>query len=67
MATSPLKIVRLDGLHAPSPTFTVPHTYLEYPTTSDLATIAPRIGDADVVITTRYVLRLLMWSGVLRG
>lgn len=49
----PLKIVHLDGVHCPSPTFTIPHTYTEYPNTTDLSTIASRIGDADVVITTR--------------
>lgn len=51
--SKPLKIVRLDGLYVPSPTFTIPHTYTEYPTTPDLSTIVPRIGDANVVITTR--------------
>jgi lactate dehydrogenase-like 2-hydroxyacid dehydrogenase len=50
---SPLKIVRLDGIHALPPTFTVPHTYREYITTPDISTIPGRIGDADVVITTR--------------
>ena len=52
MAT-PLKIVRLDGIHARPPTFNIPHTYTEYPTTTDPTTIPSRIGDADVVITTR--------------
>ena len=52
----PIKIVRLDGMHAPSPTFSIPHTYVEFPLTpSDPATIVERIGDADVVITTRYL------------
>ena len=50
---SPLKIVRLDGIHAKPPTFSIPHTYVEYPTTTDPSTIPIRIGDADVVITTR--------------
>jgi lactate dehydrogenase-like 2-hydroxyacid dehydrogenase len=50
---APIKIVRLDGIHALPPTFSIPHTYFEYPTTPDPATIATRIGDADVVITTR--------------
>jgi hypothetical protein len=52
---SPIKIVRLDGMYAPPPTFTVPHTYTEYQLTTDPATIVPRIGDADVVLTTRFV------------
>ena len=52
MATT-IKIVRLDGIHAQSPTFSIPYTYAEYPTTPDSATIPARIGDADVVITTR--------------
>jgi glycerate dehydrogenase len=50
---APLKIVRLDGIHFPSPVFTIPHTYVEYPTTPDVSTINSRIGDADVVLTTR--------------
>ena len=52
-STSPLTIVRLDGIHALPPTFNIPNTYVEYPTTPDPSTIASRIGDADVVITTR--------------
>jgi hypothetical protein len=49
----PLKIVRLDGVHAEPPVFTIPHSYIEYPTTSDPSTIPGRIGDADIVLTTR--------------
>lgn len=51
-----INIVRLDGIHTPSPTFSpsFKHTYTEYPsTTSDTETIVERIKDADVVITTR--------------
>lgn len=52
---APIKIVRLDGIYYPPPSFTVPHTFTEYAKTTDPATIAPRIGDADVVLTTRHV------------
>jgi D-isomer specific 2-hydroxyacid dehydrogenase, catalytic domain len=54
--SQPPHIVRLDGIHTPSPTFSpsFKHTYTEYPSTpSDTATIVERIKDADVVITTR--------------
>ena len=55
-SSQPPHIVRLDGIHTPSPTFSpsFTHTYTEYPSTpSDTATIVERIKDADVVITTR--------------
>lgn len=55
--STPLKIVRLDGIHALPPTFAIPHTYTEYLTTRDASTIASRIGDADVVITTTVPIR----------
>jgi hypothetical protein len=51
-----INIVRLDGIHTPSPTFSpsFKHTYTEYSSTpSDTETIVERIKDADVVITTR--------------
>jgi hypothetical protein len=51
-----INIVRLDGIHFPSPTFSpsFKHTYTEYSSTpSDTRTIFERIKDADVVITTR--------------
>ncbi|KAG0647397.1 2-hydroxyacid dehydrogenase [Hyphodiscus hymeniophilus] len=53
MAAPPIKIVRLDGIHSEPPVFSIPHTYVEYPTTPDVSTIPGRIGDADVVLTTR--------------
>ena len=53
---NPLKIVRLDGTHSPGPTFSpaFQHTYISY-TNTDFNTdlISSRIGDADVVISTR--------------
>lgn len=52
---APINIVRLDGLYSPPPSFTILHTFVEYSTTTDPTTIAPRIGNADVVITTRFV------------
>lgn len=52
----PLSIVRLDGIHLPSPTFspTLKHTYNEYPTTLDISTIVPRLAShsTNIVITT---------------
>jgi glycerate dehydrogenase len=53
---STLNIVRLDGIHIPTPTFSpdFKHTYTEYPTTlSDIEVIIERCKEADVVITTR--------------
>jgi len=49
----PLKIVRLDALHAPDPTFTIPHSYTAHHNTPhDQDIIISRLKDADVVITT---------------
>jgi len=49
----PLKIVRLDALHAPDPTFAIPHTYTShYNTDHDQDIIISRLKDADVAITT---------------
>ena len=53
MSAPLLRIVRLDGIHAEPPDFTIPHTYIEYHTTPDVSSIPDRIGDADVVLTTR--------------
>ena len=51
---TPLKIVRLDGIHFQAPTFSIPHSYTEYQTTpNNQSVIISRISDADVVITTR--------------
>lgn len=55
-APKTINIVRLDGIHTPSLTFSpgLQHTYTEYLSTpSDIDTIVERIKDADVVITTR--------------
>lgn len=53
---SPISIVRLDGIHLPSPTFSndLNHTYHEYPLTVDRSTIIPRLQshNATVAITT---------------
>jgi glycerate dehydrogenase len=51
-----INIIRLDGIHTPSPTFSpgFNHAYTEYRSTpSDTDIIIERIKDADVVITTR--------------
>jgi lactate dehydrogenase-like 2-hydroxyacid dehydrogenase len=51
--TAPIKIVRLDGIHLPSPTFSpsFAHSYTEYQLTPPNET-ATRLKDANVAITT---------------
>ncbi|TAQ85526.1 hypothetical protein B7494_g6144 [Chlorociboria aeruginascens] len=49
----PIKIVRLDGVHCPSPEFNIPHTYVEYPNSTSLSIIPARLSGATVAITTR--------------
>jgi len=49
----PLSIVRLDALHSPDPTFTIPHKYTAHHNTPhDKDVIISRLQDADVAITT---------------
>jgi glycerate dehydrogenase len=52
---APLKVVRLDGIHCAAPALTIPHIYIEYPTTTPVETPS-RIREADVIITTRVPL-----------
>lgn len=47
------KIVRLDAVYAVfHPTFSFPHTYVDYPLTKP-SEVPERIADADIVINTR--------------
>ena len=52
---APLKIVRLDGIHLPRPQFSIPHSYIEYVSTS-IEAVSHRIADAEIIITTNVPL-----------
>ena len=52
---APLRIVRLDGIISPAPTFSLPHIYTSHHNTpyNDDEVITARLQNADVAITTR--------------